>query len=236
MSTRVRTVIIAIVFGCLATISVAFYINSLRAQIIESGVKQKVLVATEDIIEGTAASAIMKRGQVKTVEVPKRYLAQNALASLDGYGNRVLTSPLGRGEQLTGKRFRSEEKSAIANKLPAGRLAMAISVDEVTGVGGKIQAGDKIFVLATFEPGPGGTDITRVLLRDIKVLDAPTEAARTGAAATVSKSTITLAVTPSQAEKLVFAEEKGAVWISLSPAGSRNLPGTTGETMESIFR
>lgn len=236
MSTRVRTVIIAVVFGCLATMGVALYINSLRARIVESGIKQTVLVAREDIAEGTAASALKKRGLLKTVEMPQRYLAQNALASLDSYGNRVLTAPLGRGEQVTGKKFRSEKKSAVVSKLPRGSLALAVSVDEVTGLGGKIQAGDKIFVLATFEPGPGGTDITRVLLRDIKVLDAPVLPARSGAAATVAKSTITVAVTPSQAEKLVFAEEKGKVWISLAPVGSQNLPVTTGETLESIFR
>lgn len=45
MSTRVRTVVFAVAFGLLATVTAAFYMNSLRAEIIESGVKHAVFVA-----------------------------------------------------------------------------------------------------------------------------------------------------------------------------------------------
>lgn len=102
-------------------------------------------------------------------------------------------------------------------------VAISIPVGEVVGVSDKINPGDRVTVIATFTPGPGGSDVTRILLQNVEVLATSAEIQRTskkpeiGNASSLGKKTITLAVPPANAEKLVFAEEKGHVWIALMP-------------------
>ena len=51
----------------------------------------------------------------------------------------------------------------------------------------------------------------------------------------VEIKTVTLAVTPEQAEKLVFSEELGTVWLALLPVGGVEETGTPGRTLDNIF-
>ena len=51
----------------------------------------------------------------------------------------------------------------------------------------------------------------------------------------VEIKTVTLAVTPEQAEKLVFSEELGTVWLALLPVGGVEETDTPGRTLDNIF-
>ena len=51
----------------------------------------------------------------------------------------------------------------------------------------------------------------------------------------VEIKTVTLAVTPEQAEKLVFSEELGTVWLALLPVGGVQETDTPGRTLDNIF-
>ena len=51
----------------------------------------------------------------------------------------------------------------------------------------------------------------------------------------VETKTVTLAVTPEQAEKLVFSEELGTVWLALLPVGGVEETDTPGRTLDNIF-
>ena len=235
MSSRARTVTIAVIFGLVATLGAAVYINSLKAAVDESNIKKTVLVAATDVPAGTSLSEALSQGMFKAVEIPKKYVAAGAISGATGYKGGVTVAAIGRGEQVTSSRLRPAGQSEVVYRLAPDKIALAIPVDEITGVGGQIKTGDRVVVLATFSPGPGGSDVSRVLLSDIEVLAAGNQ---TGAAsaATPAKKTISLAVTPAQAEKIVFAEEKGKVWVGLAGVRPDGLPATDGQTMESIFR
>ena len=47
--------------------------------------------------------------------------------------------------------------------------------------------------------------------------------------------TVTLALTPEQAEKMVFTEEMGSVWLALLPVDGIKKEDTPGQTFENIF-
>ena len=51
----------------------------------------------------------------------------------------------------------------------------------------------------------------------------------------VEIKTVTLALTPEQAEKLVFSEELGTVWLALLPVGGVEETDTPGRTLDNIF-
>lgn len=235
MNTRLRTVMAAVAIGLLATLGTALYINSVKAGIVEAGAKMPVYVATGSISAGSPVAALEEKGLVAKVDMPKRYVAEDGVVSLAAYKDELVASPLSKGEQLTKTKLRSARQSEAAHKLAGGKIALAIPVDDVVGVGGEIQTGDKVVILATFSPGPGGADITKVLMGDVEVVSTGGAARRPASGPSPVKRTLTVAVTPAQAEKLVFAEEKGKVWVGLSGTPSE-VPATAGQTMESVFK
>lgn len=235
MSSRLRTVTIAIAFGLLGTLGVAVYVNSVKAAIVESGAKQDVFVAAAEVPAGTDIAKAAEEGLLVKAQVPKRYTADTVIKSLDDYKGQITIASISRGEQLTAGKLRPADQSEVAYRLDPGKIAVSIPVDEVTGVGGEIKTGDHVVVLATFTPGPGGVDLSRVLLTGVEVLAAGGEG-RGGAPAASQKRTITLALTPADAEKLVFAEEKGKVWIGLAPVKPQDAAPTGGQTIESVFK
>ena len=48
-------------------------------------------------------------------------------------------------------------------------------------------------------------------------------------------NTVTLAVSPEDAEKLVFSEEMGLVWLALVPSEGVEVKETPGRTYKNIF-
>ena len=93
MFSRVRTVTIALVFGVVATLGIALYINSVKAEIVESGEKRTVYMAAKSIPAGAPVADLVDKGLVKKTKIPKRYIAEGALADLNPYKNRVVTVP-----------------------------------------------------------------------------------------------------------------------------------------------
>lgn len=239
-------VLVAALLGVLATMGVATYIQNIESQIKEGGKLTEILVARENIPAGMTIGEILDKNLVVLKKIPKRYVASGAISSPAKVDGKVLAISLSEGEQLTEGKFKDSSTAELSLRIPHNMVAISIPVDEVVGVSGKINPGDRVTVIATFTPGPGGSDATRILLQNVEVLATSAEIQRTskpgiGNASNLSKKTITLAVSPADAEKLVFAEEKGHVWIALMPTtlGRTNdvQPAETpGQTMESIFR
>jgi Flp pilus assembly protein CpaB len=57
----------------------------------------------------------------------------------------------------------------------------------------------------------------------------------TGGVSSQDEPTVTLIVTPEQAEKLVFAQEMGTVWFALIPSGDTQEVTTPGRAVINIF-
>jgi len=245
VKSRFFLVLIAIVLAFLATAGSAVYLQSLKAEINRGSEMVKVLTAQKFISPGVSVEEMLNKDLVSFTPVPRRYLVKGALTDAQGLSQKVLVVPLSKGEQLTDQKIREKSGAGIAFRIPKGMVAVAIPVDEVVGVAGQISVGDKVALIATFSPGPGGADTSRVLLQNVEVLatSVTSGAAGTGqktgltqGGSTLAKKTVTLAVTPQDAEKLVFSEEKGHVWVTLQPAGDSQPVQTPGQTVETVFR
>lgn len=234
---KLRTVIFALIFGLVATLMAAVYIGSMRANLQEQGEQVSVLVAAVPVPAGTAADALLARNLVEKREYPRRYLASDALSTIDSVKNKVLVASLSPGDQVTAGKFRSSDKAEVAVRLSGGKVAVAVPVDESVGVAGQIRAGDRVAVYATFKPGPGGTDRTQQLLSGVEVLAAlGSDQTRGMASSAQARRTLTLAVTPAEAEKMVFAQEKGHLWFGLLPASGETPGRMPGQTIDTVFQ
>jgi len=265
MRLRIILLIIAIILGVVAVVAVISYISSIRTSVEEEVEKVEVLVAAQNIPKETPVETIIAADAVITEAIPRKYLADGVLTTLDNYEGYVTAAPVNKGEQITSTKFVKPEQIGLAFMIPGDMVAISIPVNEVIGVSNLINVGDKVNVIATFSP-PGEEaaetaeetlaeevviekEITKTLLWNVEVLYVGTriviveeeEAGEVLGGETKKEikasdiRTVTLAVTPEDSEKLVFTEEMGSVWLALLPVDGIERIETPGRTLDNIF-
>jgi len=294
---RIVLLLLAVVFGIAAVIGVMIYLNNVRSAIEEEGETAKVAVAIENIAVETRVSAMISSKIIEIKEIPKKFLVENALDSLQGYEDYVAKVAITKGEQLTAAKFGKIEEVRISFTVPEDFVAVSIPYNEIKGVSNLVKAGDKVNVIGTLQPSkddllllnkdmvtqmliqlkddnsqtetesglPSSSflsmdsimdesnyivyPLTKILLWNIEVLyigsmkvtAADTEEGKSITASGSSSKdkeaikTVTLALTPEQAETLVFIEELGSVWLALVPAGGIDEEETLGRTYLNII-
>ncbi|HEU4758365.1 MAG TPA: Flp pilus assembly protein CpaB [Dehalococcoidia bacterium] len=208
------------------------------------------VVAQQDIGAGAKISADM----VKVVQVPQAYLVSGAFSEVQPILGETARYPIASGEQVTRIRVGAQAREDIlAFVVPKGMRALSVSVDETTGVGGLLHPGDRVDVVAVFTDSGANSDLTEVntVLQNVEVLavaqkaQAPVPPADTGSAGSAQSPlaseatsgqppkdldpqpdarTVTLAITPDQAQLLAYAQEKGKVFLSLRSFGDGDTP------------
>jgi len=120
------------------------------------------------------------------------------------------------------------QKYSLSFIIPEGMRAMTIAIDEIKGVAGFVKAGERVDVVGTFELGELHTAWT--IIQDAEVL---AMAQDMGEPVKTEKSdkngnkvrkdsakvgaSVTLAITPQQAQQLALAEELGVLRLVLRP-------------------
>jgi len=152
MRLRIILLIIAIILGAVAVVAVIAYINNIRTTAEEEVEKVEVLVAVQNIPRQTTVESIIANEAVMLEAVPRKYLANGVLVSLEDYLGYVVAAPINEGEQITSTRFIKPKDIGIAFIIPEDMLAISIPVNEVIGVSNLINVGDAVNVIATFKP------------------------------------------------------------------------------------
>jgi pilus assembly protein CpaB len=143
---------------------------------------QTVLVATETIAPNTRITASMF--EVRSVDDAS--LVPGAVSEDSAVIGKVARTEILKGEQITTARLGlnddGELDDTLAVKIPAGKRAVALAVDEVTSVAGLLVPGDRVDVIGIFTEEVDEADaaageaqdneIVRVetILQDIEVL------------------------------------------------------------------
>jgi pilus assembly protein CpaB len=255
MRTRLIIIGLALALGGAAAALSARYLTAARTDIAAESKPIEVLVALEDVPRGLPAEELVNKKMVELQKVPQRFVAAGAISTAKAIEGQVLCSPLTQGEQLTTARFQLPSTAGLAYSVPGDFLAVAIPVDEVRGISQLVKPGDRVAVYGTFSPGPNGEkDYTRLLLPEARVLamggnlsdrETPEDGKKSssggivasrGAQAGESPSNMTLAVSPVDAEKLIFAEETAKVWVALLPASAEQPITPSGQTIKTVLR
>lgn len=237
MRLRIGLLVAAVVTALIGTVLIAVYISSIRNEVKVGAKPVEVYVATRRISRGTSASELISKELVKKKKIPRQYVSDGAVKSLARLENKFLAVPLERGEQLTDSAL-SLPPSGLA--IPKEKMAVAIPIDDLALISGRVKAGDRVSLLVTLLPGKEDKDVTKILLGRVLVLAVETggQDSKTGGQDSKGggqQSSLTVAVTPEEAEKLVFASEAGIVWLGLWPPGSKSEPQTPGQTLDSLF-
>lgn len=262
MRTRIIIVIVALVLGGTAAILAAGYLKGARTEIEAQSEPVKVLVAKEDLPRGLTAEDLVARKLIAEQEVPRRFVPAGAVSSARTLEGMVLAVPLSAGEFVTQGRFQFPSTAGLAYSVPEDFVALSLPVDAVRGVAGLVKPGDHVVVFATVETAKKGQakqKTTKLLIAKARVLavgaslgvEATEEDGQAqgvfnggsggssgsgGSEGQVIPSNITLALAADDAEKVVFCEEAGSVWLALLPATSTGGPKTPGQTDLTVFK
>ena len=105
-------------------------------------------------------------GDFEKVSMPERWVPSTAVTDLSEVRGRIAATKLSQGSLL--------QADMVANRpaLKAGQQEIAIMIDAATGVAGKITAGAKVNIYATFEgKAQGEASVSKLIVDDAEVID-----------------------------------------------------------------
>src|SRR4030043_463764 len=152
MRLRVILIIVAIIIAGVAVFGVIAYISNIRQTAEKEVEKIEVLVAVQNIPKDTFVDDLMSSKSVELLAIPRKYIADGVLTTLDNFKGFVTISPISKGEQITSTKFVKPEQVGLAFNIPGDMVAISIPVDKVVGVSNLISIGDMVNVIATFKP------------------------------------------------------------------------------------
>ena len=162
---------------------------------------------------------------VEIAKMPTEYIPSSAIRSLSQVEGKVARVSLMQGDILSKNQIaKSRAEGGLTYLIPEGHRAMTVSVNEVAGVAYLLEPGDFVDVLAYIgdEYLEGHTSTTLLQKRLIlsvgqKYQDEYGLDNRKKEDGGTSFNTVTLAVTPAEAQQLALADEIGNIRLILRP-------------------
>lgn len=177
----------------------------------------RAVIAVRDLSAGTTLKAV----DLAVIAVP--VVPDHAFTDSAPLVGRTVRRTVYKAELLRDSTFQAG--STLAQETAPGYRAVAVKVDETTGVGGFLQPGDRVDVFYAMRSsgGPAAQAMARRIVRDARILAFGTELAqRPSAAADTggkrSRSAV-LEVPPADASRLLLAETTGT--LRLAAIGDR---------------
>jgi pilus assembly protein CpaB len=226
-----RIAFIAIAAALITSLLIYFYLSSMSST--GAGVKTKIAyVATRDI----PAKVVITDSMITAVKVPVDITLPIGIADKNEIVGKMAKERIVKGEPILFERLYPEKKKSMTYVIPKGMRAVTIAVNEIIQVGGFITPGDFVDVIVTYQEKDkqmNGTTVyypqyTKTLLQNVEVLGVGQNMAEVSSNGTAQAASVTLAVTPADAEKLVFSEEGGTLRLTLRPNmedGTVDTPG-----------
>ena len=233
--------LLAIVIGALGAALVYRQLRALRSEIESARQAPQstvdVVVANETIPLGTRIEA----KDVKVIAWPQNVLPEGAIFDSSRVIGSVARVTIDKNQPLNESQLLGQGAGLVPTMIPDGMRAMSVKVDDVTGVSGFITPNSRVDVLVAGatgegagEGGGGQQQRSKLVLQDIKVLAIGKSVEQRDEKA-VEVPTVTLLVTPDQAEKLTLAARYEPVRLALRNYGDGGLVGTPGISTATLF-
>ncbi|HEX2259068.1 MAG TPA: Flp pilus assembly protein CpaB [Actinomycetota bacterium] len=233
---------VGVVVALLGMLLVFIYTGRIKARAGAGlGPSASAFVATSDIPVGTSWEAMAD--MIAKQEIPGGLRPSTAVSKSGQVAGKTSIQAISKGEVLTTTQFSAATSGSI--DIPKGHNAVTINLAPPQGVGRYIQPGARANVFASFKTIPGSTNpaegaVTKLLLTNVRVLaNQPAgegdEKSATATPSGTGEILLTLALTPDQAEKLIFAKENGSLWLGLMRPGDAPAAPSTGRTFRTAL-
>jgi pilus assembly protein CpaB len=191
----------------------------------------RIVVAARDLEPGSviARDSLVLQPWPRAGLRSEHLLAERvSLASLAG---ATVRSPVPAGQPLVAANLvRRGEQGALAALISPGRRAISLPVSAASGLSGLVGPGDRVDIILIAAPGDGRRVMGQTVVENVRVLGIDQRLARASAAPSdvdgvppAPASTVTLEVTPGEAQAVAVAQELGKLTLTL-----RDLQATAG--------
>jgi Flp pilus assembly protein CpaB len=239
MTYRLRNIAIAIALAALAAMLTSFYVSQYKKDLKQGQEPTAVWVATEDIAEGTTGAEVAD--MLERREIAKEHVVPGAIVNPTDVSDQVVTEKIYAGEQVTQLRFRSPTEQGVRATLTGNLRAIQVAGDEHQLMKGTLKEGDRVDIVGSWNfPESATNHYSRTILRDILVLrsvvtsDVAENIAEGGA--NEPESSVMLALTDAQAQKLFWIMKNGEWSLELRPTDDPADSPESVESSRSLFR
>ncbi len=239
MRSRGLVVVLALALAVGATAAVIFYVNGVKKDAQNGGQLVDVIVSNQDILANTNLNPLIDQNVFTVAHVPQDVVVADAVTDVAQLKNRTTTTAILANEQIPTSRLSGGPQLAGGSLgISPGHIAVTIKESGPEGGGGLIARGDSVTVYATYSGVSLQTGNLRTLLKGAgsatvapPKIDLPNFTVTTIPTVRVlaitnpplddngnpgtGDVTLTLDLTPEDAQNLVFAQENAKVWIGL---------------------
>ncbi|MGJ7606131.1 Flp pilus assembly protein CpaB [Variovorax sp. LT1R20] len=230
---RLSPLIGALMLGLLAAGLGWYYLRASEREIAASlekdadSQRRDVVVANRALGDGTTVLPTM----VAKRSVPNEYVHNDAITpeTFSQFAGRQLSVPVAAGKPLLASFF-SAPRKVFAQEIEQGVRAITIPVDEISSISGMLRAGDRIdFMYMVEKSAANDPSVVIPLLQDVEVRATgqitseqfaamrkrSDVSADTDPYAQQRYSTVTVAIQPQDAQKLILAQRLGKIIATL---------------------
>jgi pilus assembly protein CpaB len=214
---------VAVLLATVATMAVYLYVRGVEEKAESGNELVDVIVATQDIPAGTKLDALLSEGAFEAQGVQRDLLVVGAITELGDLEGEETSAAILAGEQISTARLQGTgELPGGTLGIPDGMLAVTIPLDSPRNVAEHVVEDDRITIYGTLK-AKGGETATFSLQEHVEVLavryDQELEEDRP---ASNQMAQITVALSPVDAQRVIFTKEEGEIWLSLEAPGDKH--------------
>lgn len=205
---------LALISGLFASYGVFSYLKNEQEQMkTRQNVTRPVVVAAYPIALGTP----LKIENLQVKQWPEDLVPDSSFQNVNEIIGRVMKTDVIAGEPiLSTKLAPTGSGGGVPGLIPSGMRAFTVAVTVVSGVGGFILPGTRVDVLATVSPnGMKAGTTTKTILQNVEVLAVDQTYNKNNDTDPVVVKSVTLVVSPDEAEKLALASNEGKLQLVL---------------------
>ncbi len=193
----------------------------------------KIAVATRNVPLG----ARLEAGAVAVAPWPRDHVPAGAILDPHMAVGRVAKTPLAANAPILSSALYDNDMVAglLPMMIPPGMRAMAVPVDEVSGVAGFVMPHARVDILVALRAQSGADSAkAKIVLENIEVL-AIAQQLDNGSRQPQVVRVVTVLVTPEEAERLALATREGTLRLAIRRYDDDRLVPTAGTNLEGLL-
>jgi pilus assembly protein CpaB len=235
-SRRTLILIVALVIGAIAAVALWSYVDGIEDRAYDNARRVKVFRVEQDIPKGQPGEQAISEEFIKSAEIPEEFRPGTSLTDLNTIRGKVALTDLSAGQVVVDGMFVDPRVAQItfSQRIPAGQVAISVSIDSVRGVAGLLVPGDTVNVIIDDPTAPEATKAH--LFQNLNILaigsTAAPEAGDTSAVTAPGSGLLTFAVPPLAAQQIAFVGG-GGMYLTLVPPDNQpiQIPPTTAQNL-----
>ncbi len=226
MERRRIFVVLAALLAAIGAVLVFVYVRSADNRAEDKFETTKVLVAASQIDPGETIEAATGAGKIVKKAVTNNSLLADYQTDSTALSGKVALTTIYPGEQIVASKFGATASPSSTLQIPKNQVAISVNLTDPARVAGFVNPGSQVGIYLNGTDPKSGKPFSQNLLPDITVIGvgsttpvSTTTTDTTGAQTTeqLPRTLLTLAVSPDDAQKILFAQSNGELAFALLP-------------------